>query len=74
MPLSDACGYLLARMAWHNSGDSRTAGPLPRRGMRQVRIIGIDPGLRRTGWGVIDTDGVKLGFVACGSVSSDAGE
>lgn len=42
--------------------------------MRQVRIIGIDPGLRRTGWGVIDTDGVKLGFVACGSVSSDAGE
>ena len=38
-----------------------------------IRIIGIDPGLRRTGWGVIDTDGVKLAFVACGSVSSDAG-
>lgn len=37
-----------------------------------IRIVGIDPGLRRTGWGVIDTDGVKLGFVACGSVSSDA--
>ena len=36
-----------------------------------IRIIGIDPGLRRTGWGVIDTDGTKLGFVACGSVVSD---
>jgi crossover junction endodeoxyribonuclease RuvC len=39
-----------------------------------VRIIGIDPGLRRTGWGVIDSDGVKLGFVACGSVVSDEAE
>ena len=39
-----------------------------------IRIIGIDPGLRRTGWGVIDADGVKLGFVACGSVTSDQAE
>ena len=39
-----------------------------------IRIVGIDPGLRRTGWGVIDTDGVKLAFVACGSVASDAKE
>ncbi|MGZ5918101.1 MAG: crossover junction endodeoxyribonuclease RuvC [Methyloceanibacter sp.] len=39
-----------------------------------IRIIGIDPGLRRTGWGIIDTDGVRLGFVACGSVVSDEGE
>lgn len=38
-----------------------------------IRIVGIDPGLRRTGWGVIDTDGVKLGYVACGSVNSDKG-
>jgi crossover junction endodeoxyribonuclease RuvC len=38
---------------------------------RAIRIIGIDPGLRRTGWGVIDTDGVRLGFIACGSVTSD---
>ena len=36
-----------------------------------IRIIGIDPGLRRTGWGVIDTDGTRLVFVACGSVVSD---
>src|SRR5215831_13390408 len=37
-----------------------------------IRIIGIDPGLRRTGWGVIDTDGVRLAFVSCGSVVSDS--
>ena len=39
-----------------------------------IRIIGIDPGLRRTGWGIIDSDGVMLAFVACGSVCSDDGE
>jgi crossover junction endodeoxyribonuclease RuvC len=39
-----------------------------------IRIIGIDPGLRRTGWGVIDTDGVRLAFVSCGSVISDDAE
>ena len=42
--------------------------------MRSIRIIGIDPGLRRTGWGVIDYDGVRLGFVACGTVQSDQAE
>jgi crossover junction endodeoxyribonuclease RuvC len=35
-----------------------------------VRILGIDPGLRRTGWGVIDVDGNRLIFVACGSVET----
>ncbi|MGV1014243.1 MAG: crossover junction endodeoxyribonuclease RuvC [Methyloceanibacter sp.] len=39
-----------------------------------IRIVGIDPGLRRTGWGVIDSDGSRLGFVACGSVVSDNAE
>ena len=33
-----------------------------------IRILGIDPGLRRTGWGVIDIDGNRLTFVGCGSV------
>ena len=36
-----------------------------------IRIIGIDPGLRRTGWGVIDTIGNSLKFVASGTVISD---
>ena len=33
-----------------------------------VRILGIDPGLRRTGWGVIEVDGNRLIYVGCGSV------
>ena len=36
-----------------------------------IRIIGIDPGLQRTGWGVIDCRGSALGFVAAGTVRSD---
>jgi crossover junction endodeoxyribonuclease RuvC len=39
-----------------------------------VRIIGIDPGLRRTGWGVIESAGTRLSYVACGTVTSDATE
>ena len=38
---------------------------------RPIRILGIDPGLRRTGWGVVEIDGNRLTFVACGSVSTD---
>ncbi len=37
-----------------------------------IRIIGIDPGLRRTGWGVIESDGVRLVYVASGMVTSDS--
>lgn len=37
-----------------------------------VRIIGIDPGLRRTGWGVIESDGVRLSYVESGYVASDS--
>jgi crossover junction endodeoxyribonuclease RuvC len=33
-----------------------------------VRILGIDPGLRRTGWGVIEIDGNRLTYIGCGSV------
>ncbi|WP_019219459.1 crossover junction endodeoxyribonuclease RuvC [Bartonella florencae] len=36
-----------------------------------IRIIGIDPGLRRTGWGVIDLSGNRFQFVAAGTVPSD---
>ncbi len=36
-----------------------------------MRIIGLDPGLRHTGWGVIDVAGNRLGHVAHGKVSSD---
>jgi crossover junction endodeoxyribonuclease RuvC len=37
---------------------------------RPIRILGIDPGLRRTGWGLIEADGNRLIHVACGSVET----
>jgi len=37
-----------------------------------MRIIGLDPGLRKTGWGVIDVAGNRLSYVAHGHVASDA--
>lgn len=33
-----------------------------------IRILGLDPGLRRTGWGVIDAIGSRLSYVACGTI------
>ena len=36
-----------------------------------VRIIGIDPGLRKTGWGVIESEGSRLSYIACGSIEPD---
>jgi crossover junction endodeoxyribonuclease RuvC len=38
---------------------------------RLIRILGIDPGLRRTGWGLIESDGNRLIAVACGSVETN---
>ena len=37
-----------------------------------MRIIGLDPGLRVTGWGVIDQAGNRLSPVAHGTVKTDA--
>lgn len=39
---------------------------------RVTRILGLDPGLRRTGWGVVALDGVRLSFIGCGVVTSDS--
>ena len=39
----------------------------------QMRILGIDPGLRNLGWGVIDVDGSRLAHVANG-ICLSAGE
>ena len=37
-----------------------------------IRIIGIDPGLRRTGWGIVEADGARLAYVASGLITSNA--
>ncbi len=38
-----------------------------------MRILGVDPGLRCLGWGVVDTDGPRLRHVANGSCKSGSG-
>jgi crossover junction endodeoxyribonuclease RuvC len=37
-----------------------------------VRILGLDPGLRHTGWGIIECEANRLTFVADGVVQPDA--
>ena len=39
----------------------------------QRRILGIDPGSRRTGYGIVSFDGNQARFVACGCVATAAG-
>ena len=34
-----------------------------------TRILGLDPGLRRTGWGIVDYDGSNLRHVAHGTIA-----
>lgn len=37
-----------------------------------MRILGIDPGLQKTGWGIIESEGHKLSYIACGLIKSTA--
>jgi crossover junction endodeoxyribonuclease RuvC len=39
-----------------------------------MRILGIDPGLRVTGFGVLDKSGQQLGYVASGCIKTPEGE
>ena len=39
-----------------------------------MRVIGIDPGLRRTGWGVVDVEGSRIRHVANGVCVSEGVE
>lgn len=36
-----------------------------------MRILGIDPGLQKTGWGIIRFDSNRLQFVACGTIQTN---
>ncbi len=36
-----------------------------------MRILGLDPGLRHTGWGLIEKNGPKISFVAAGVINAD---
>lgn len=39
--------------------------------LARTRLIGLDPGLRNTGWGIVDAEGNRLIWVADGAVASD---
>ena len=39
-----------------------------------MRILGIDPGLQKTGWGMIHFESNRLQFLACGTISTSAAE
>ncbi len=40
--------------------------------MAAIRIIGIDPGLRHMGWGIVEVAGAHLAYIASGTVDSNA--
>lgn len=40
--------------------------------MAVTRVLGLDPGLQHTGWGIIDVEGNHLRHVAHGTVSTSA--
>lgn len=39
-----------------------------------MRVLGIDPGLERTGWGIIDLQGSRLSYVSAGVIRSKPSE
>lgn len=41
-------------------------------GVGVIRLLGIDPGLRFTGWGLLDVDGNRLRHVADGVIATDS--
>ena len=36
-----------------------------------LRILGLDPGLRHTGWGVVDKEGPRFRFISAGVINPD---
>jgi crossover junction endodeoxyribonuclease RuvC len=39
-----------------------------------VRLLGLDPGLRFTGWGIIEVDGNRLCHIADGVIATDSSD
>jgi crossover junction endodeoxyribonuclease RuvC len=62
----------MARVADECFRQGRSPPSVPAMSGNSIRIIGIDPGLRRTGWGIVEAEGSRLSYVASGLVTSDA--
>lgn len=39
--------------------------------MAATRILGVDPGLQKTGWGIIESEGNSLRYIASGLIKTD---
>ena len=50
------------------------ANPLRNAELGCVRVLGIDPGSQRTGFGVLDAVGPRLTYVASGVIRTEKGE
>ncbi len=42
-------------------------------GSAALRVLGIDPGLQRTGWGIVEANGARLRHVAHGVIVTERG-
>ena len=69
-PLARLIGWPGGGAGRHRLGSWEIPGrSYAREGVR-MRVLGLDPGLRHTGWGVIDVSGNRLTHVADGTVNS----
>jgi crossover junction endodeoxyribonuclease RuvC len=59
-------------MSWRACPHDRRRGPPPRPRVSGIRLLGIDPGLRFTGWGIIACDGNRLRHLADGIIATDS--
>ena len=68
MARAESAGVAESRAAYAGPGGGVINGTMR---SQPIRILGIDPGLRRTGWGLIEADGNRLIYVACGSLDTN---
>jgi crossover junction endodeoxyribonuclease RuvC len=80
LPYSDLCGAIFSK---RGLTDVRTAETLASNSIRHessamlqqlTRIAGLDPGLCNLGWGIVDWDGARLSYVACGTIKTNTGD
>ncbi len=38
------------------------------------RILGLDPGLNSTGWGIVDKEGFRIRYIACGVIKTSVSQ
>src|SRR5580698_4484276 len=56
---------------WAAASPAGRGRPICERMTNAIRILGLDPGLRHTGWGVISIEGSRLSHVAHGVIKPD---